>query len=148
MHPMVTQLEREYMKPRIPDFRPGDTVRVAVRIIEGDKERIQNYEGLCIARQGSGVNRTFTVRRVSFGVGMERTFLLHSPRVESIKDAMKLAIKDRVGGRSSEVGSIEIGSGFERHFLQPIDLIECPTKKGRHALLIRQRNQQAPLTFI
>lgn len=72
------------MKKRVPDFRPGDTVRVAVRIVEGDKERIQHFEGVCIARHGGGMDETFTVRRVSFGVGIERVFPLHSPRVEKI----------------------------------------------------------------
>jgi large subunit ribosomal protein L19 len=82
---MIKEIEQQYMKKEVPDFRPGDTVRVAVRIVEGDKERTQNYEGVVIARHGTGMNETFTVRRVSFGVGMERTFTLHSPRVEEIK---------------------------------------------------------------
>ena len=82
---LVTEIEREYMKKEVPDFRSGDTVSVAVRIVEGDKERIQNFEGVVIARSGGGMSEIFTVRRVSFGVGMERTFMLHSPRVETIK---------------------------------------------------------------
>jgi large subunit ribosomal protein L19 len=85
MHTIVREFEREYMKQSMPDFRPGDTVRVAVRIKEGDKERIQNFEGVVIGRNGTGMSETFTVRRVSFGVGMERIFPLHSPRVESVK---------------------------------------------------------------
>ncbi|MDA1192437.1 MAG: 50S ribosomal protein L19 [Candidatus Poribacteria bacterium] len=67
------------------DFHPGDTVRVNVRVIEGDKERIQPYEGVIMRRHGGGVNATFTVRRISFGVGMERTFPLFSPRIESVE---------------------------------------------------------------
>lgn len=85
MNLQVRDLERGYMKKEIPDFRPGDTVSVAVRIVEGDKERIQNFEGVVIARSGEGMSAIFTVRRVSFGIGMERTFMLHSPRVETIK---------------------------------------------------------------
>lgn len=85
MNLQVRDLERGYMKKEIPDFRPGDTVSVAVRIVEGDKERIQNFEGVVIARSGEGMSAVFTVRRVSFGIGMERTFMLHSPRVETIK---------------------------------------------------------------
>jgi large subunit ribosomal protein L19 len=81
----VREIDRRYMKKSVPDFRAGDTVRVAVRIVEGDKERVQNFEGLVIARRGEGLSETFTVRRVSFGVGMERIFMLHAPRVESIK---------------------------------------------------------------
>jgi len=81
----VKELENAQMKTDIPDFRPGDTVNVAVRIVEGEKERIQHFEGVCIRRKGSGLSETFTVRRLSYGVGMERIFPLHSPRVESIK---------------------------------------------------------------
>jgi large subunit ribosomal protein L19 len=84
MHPMVREAVRDQIKTSVPDFRPGDTVRVAVRIVEGDKERIQNFEGVCIGRSGGGMDATFTVRRVSIGVGMERIFPLHSPRVESV----------------------------------------------------------------
>lgn len=85
MESIISEVTRKHLKQQVPDFRPGDTVRVAVRIIEGDKERIQNFEGVCIGRSGSGMDETFTVRRVSYGVGMERIFPLHSPRVESIK---------------------------------------------------------------
>lgn len=81
----IRDFEAAQFKKDIPDFRPGDTVRVAVRIVEGDKERIQNYEGVCIRKRGGGIRETFTVRRVSFGVGMERIFPLHSPSIESIK---------------------------------------------------------------
>lgn len=85
MHPIVTDFEQTQLKKQIPEFRPGDTVRVSVRIVEGDKERIQDYEGVVIRRKGGGLRETFTVRRVSFGVGIERIFPLHSPRVEAIK---------------------------------------------------------------
>jgi large subunit ribosomal protein L19 len=81
---IVLTATRDQLKKQIPDFRPGDTLRVAVRIIEGDKERIQNFEGVCIGRSGEGMDAMFTVRRVSFGIGMERNFPLHSPRIESI----------------------------------------------------------------
>ncbi len=69
----------------IPDFQPGDTLRVNVRIKEGDRERIQAFEGVCIARDGGGVNETFTVRKISFGEGVERRFPILSPNVESIE---------------------------------------------------------------
>ncbi len=85
MHHAVTQYEKTQLKKNLPDFRPGDSVRVSVRIVEGDKERIQDYEGVVIRRKGTGMRETFTVRRVSFGVGMERIFPLHSPRIEEIK---------------------------------------------------------------
>jgi large subunit ribosomal protein L19 len=81
----IAEIEAPYLKSTIPSFRPGDTIRVSVRIVEGDKERVQDYEGVVIKRRGSGIRETITVRRVSFGVGMERTFQLHSPRIEEIK---------------------------------------------------------------
>jgi large subunit ribosomal protein L19 len=77
-------LEREGLKTNLPDFTPGDTIRVMVRVREGDKERLQAFEGLCIARRGGGINETFTVRKLSAGVGVERIFPLHSPVVASI----------------------------------------------------------------
>ena len=85
MSELVKEIERKFMKQAVPDFRPGDTVSVAVRIVEGDKERIQNFGGVVISRNSGGMSENFTVRRVSFGVGMERIFMIHSPRVESIK---------------------------------------------------------------
>ena len=85
MNLLVKELEQSFLKKQVPMFRAGDTVRVAVRIVEGNRERIQNFEGVCIGRRGSGMDETFTVRRVSFGVGMERTFSLHSPRVEDVQ---------------------------------------------------------------
>lgn len=85
MNPLVADVTREQIKKKVADFRPGDTLRVAVRIIEGDKERVQYFEGVCIARHGRGMDETFIVRRVSYGIGMERIFPLHSPRIESIK---------------------------------------------------------------
>lgn len=85
MNPKIMEIEKLQMKKNIPDFRPGDTVRVSVRIVEGDKERIQQFEGVCISRRGGGIRETFTLRRVSYGVGIERIFQLHSPRIESIE---------------------------------------------------------------
>ena len=81
----VEQFEREQMKKDVPEFRPGDTIRVNQRVREGDRERIQAFEGVCIARKGGGIHETLKVRKVSYGVGVERTFLLHSPQIESIK---------------------------------------------------------------
>ena len=83
MHPFV-ETQKEYLRNDIPTFRPGDTLRVNVRVREGDKERIQAFEGVCIARKHGGVNETFTVRKISGGVGVGRIFPLHSPSLESI----------------------------------------------------------------
>ena len=81
---IIQALEQEQLRSDIPDFAPGDTVRVHVKVVEGTRERIQMFEGVVIGRQGTGVRETFTVRRVSYGVGVERTFPVHSPRLEKI----------------------------------------------------------------
>jgi large subunit ribosomal protein L19 len=82
---IVTELEKEQLKSDVPEFGPGDTVRVHLRITEGGRERTQAFEGTVIARKHGGINEQFTVRRVAHAVGVERTFLLHSPRVERIE---------------------------------------------------------------
>lgn len=84
MHPFI-ETQKEYLREDIPTFRPGDTVRVNVRVREGDKERIQAFEGVCIARKHGGVSETFKVRKVSGGVGVERIFPLHSPSLAGIE---------------------------------------------------------------
>ena len=81
---IIQALEEEQLRSDIPVFRPGDTVRVHAKIVEGTRERIQVFEGVVIARQGAGVREMFTVRRISYGIGVERTFLVHSPRIEKI----------------------------------------------------------------
>ena len=80
----IEKITSNYLNPEVPEFRVGDTVKVGVRIIEGKKERIQNFEGTVISRKGSGVSETFTVRKMSAGVGVERIFPVHSPKLESI----------------------------------------------------------------
>lgn len=82
---LINKVTQEYMKNDIPEFRPGDKVKVHVRIKEGDKERIQIFEGLVIGRHGGGISETYTVRKISSGVGVERTFALHSPLVAQIE---------------------------------------------------------------
>jgi large subunit ribosomal protein L19 len=82
-------IEREGLKTDIPAFDPGDTVRVLVRVREGEKERLQAFEGVCIARRGGGINETFTVRKISAGVGVERIFPLHSPSISAIEMVRK-----------------------------------------------------------
>lgn len=85
MSNIINEIEREFLRSDIPAFRPGDTVRVQVKVVEGTRERIQAYEGVVIKRQGAGLNETFTVRRISYGVGVERTFPVHSPRLAAIE---------------------------------------------------------------
>jgi large subunit ribosomal protein L19 len=87
---VIEQLEKEQMAKlsagkKIPDFGPGDTVLVSVKVIEGDRSRVQAYEGVCIGRAGAGLNENFTVRKISYGEGVERVFPLYSPMIESIK---------------------------------------------------------------
>ena len=78
-------IDRESLKPDLPRFNPGDTVKVHVRVMEGTRERVQIFQGAVVKRQGSGVRETFTVRKISFGVGVERTFPLHSPVLSKIE---------------------------------------------------------------
>ncbi len=82
---VIREIEKEQMRDDIPDVEPGDTVRVLVRVREGGRERLQPFEGVCIARKGGGIRETMTVRKVSGGVGVERIFPLHSPTVAEIK---------------------------------------------------------------
>ena len=102
---ILKSIEHEQLKNKIPELRIGNTVRVHVRIKEGNKERIQVFEGIIIKKQGGGVNATFTVRRISYGVGVEKTFLVHSPMVEKVelvrvgkaRRAKLYYLRDRVG---------------------------------------------------
>ena len=82
-------LDAESLRSDIPDFRPGDTLKVHVRVVEGSRERVQLFQGVVIRRQGSGVRETFTVRKVSFGVGVERTFPVHTPIIQKIEVATR-----------------------------------------------------------
>lgn len=81
---LLQEVTRDQLRADLPDFAPGDTLRVNVRVREGDKERIQAFEGTCIARKGGHISETFTVRKISGGIGVERVFPIHSPTVESI----------------------------------------------------------------
>ena len=83
-HKILATVAIPYLKTGIPDFRPGDTLKVQVKVVEGESERIQAFEGVVIARKGGGISETFTVRKVSFGIGIERTFPIHSPRIAKI----------------------------------------------------------------
>ncbi|MCI8965477.1 MAG: 50S ribosomal protein L19 [Clostridia bacterium] len=102
---ILKSIEHEQLKSKIPDLHVGDTVRVHVKIKEGQRERIQVFEGIIIKKQGGGVNATFTVRRISYGVGVEKTFLVHSPNVEKVevirvgkaRRAKLYYLRDRVG---------------------------------------------------
>lgn len=102
---ILNSIEHEQLKNKVPELRVGDTVKVHVRVKEGNRERIQIFEGIIIKKQGGGVNATFTVRRISYGVGVEKTFLIHSPSVEKVevtrvgkaRRAKLFYLRDRVG---------------------------------------------------
>ena len=108
MDPRIQEIEREYTRSDLPAFDPGDTVRVRVRVVEGRKERVQAFEGICISRSGSGVGETFTVRKISGGVGVERIFPVHSPTIAGIeivrrghvRRAKLYYLRQRVGKRA------------------------------------------------
>ncbi|MDF2556749.1 MAG: ribosomal protein [Bacillales bacterium] len=85
MHKLIEELTKEQLRSDIPAFRPGDTVRVHVKVVEGTRERIQLFEGVCISRRGSGISESFTVRKISYGVGVERVFPLNTPRIDKIE---------------------------------------------------------------
>jgi len=93
MNPKIRELEKEFAKKNIPDFKAGDTVKVFVKIKEGAKIRLQAFEGIVIARKGSSLRETFTVRRISYGEGVERIFQLHSPSIDSVAIVKKGVVR-------------------------------------------------------
>jgi large subunit ribosomal protein L19 len=108
---MIDVVERPQLRDDLPDFRPGDTVRVHVRVVEGERERVQVFEGIVIRRRGSRLSETFTVRKISFGVGVERTFPVHSPMLAKIevvtrghvRRAKLYYLRSRVGKRATKI---------------------------------------------
>ena len=117
--PIITALEKKQIRKDIPDFRVGDTVRVHVNIKEGDKERIQVYEGVVIRRSGGGVRETFTVRKISYGEGVERTFPVHSPKLAKIEVMVlgsvrraKLYFLRELRGKAARIKSVRTRKAF------------------------------------
>ncbi|HSB69986.1 MAG TPA: 50S ribosomal protein L19 [Candidatus Methylomirabilis sp.] len=82
---LIQAVEEKHLRKDLPAFAPGDTMKVQVKVVEGDKERLQAFEGICIRRRGGGLSATFTVRKVTYGVGVERTFPLHSPSIDRVE---------------------------------------------------------------
>ena len=130
---IIKSIEHEQLKSKIPDLKIGNTVKVHVKIKEGNKERIQVFEGIIIKVQGSGVNKTFTVRKISYGVGVEKTFLIHSPLVEKVelvrvgkaRRARLFYLRDRVGKAAKT--KEQIGARIEnREITIKEDLAEEP----------------------
>jgi large subunit ribosomal protein L19 len=85
MQQLIEEITKEQLRSDLPEFRPGDTVRVHVKVIEGTRERIQVYEGVVIKRRGGGISETFTVRKISYGVGVERAFPVHTPKIANLE---------------------------------------------------------------
>ncbi len=130
---IIKSIEHEQMKNKIPALKVGDTIRVHQRIKEGNRERIQVFEGIIIKKQGGGVNATFTVRRVAYGVGVEKTFLVHSPMIEKVevvrvgkaRRAKLYYLRDRVG--KSAKTKEDIGARIEnKEIVIKEDMVEAP----------------------
>lgn len=121
---IIKSIEHEQMKNKIPSLKVGDTVKVSIKVKEGNKERIQVFEGIIIKKQGGGVNETFTVRRISYGIGVEKTFLIHSPVVEKVevvrvgtaRRAKLFYLRDRLG--KSAKTKEKIGAKIETNEIQ------------------------------
>ena len=130
---IIKSIEHEQLKNKIPDLKVGDTVRVHQRIKEGNRERIQVFEGIIIKKQGGSVNATFTVRRIAYGVGVEKTFLVHSPLVEKVevvrvgkaRRAKLYYLRDRVGKAAKT--KEDIGAKIESKYINiKEDLVDEP----------------------
>ena len=141
-------------KKKIPDFFPGDTIRVGVRIVEGKRERIQNFEGVCIAKKNRDINSSFTVRKISFGEGVERTFALYSPNVDSIKvirtgkvrRAKLYYLRDRKGksARIAEKIKKKIGIDVETKIHEVSEENVMPDTEQKTADSSQDSNKDAP----
>ena len=139
---IVKSIEHEQLKNKIPDLKVGNTVKVHARIKEGNKERIQVFEGTIIKVQGSGVNKTFTVRKISYGVGVEKTFLIHSPLVEKVelvrvghaRRAKLFYLRDRVGkaAKTREIAGARIED--KEIEIKGAEVVEEPVQEAEEAV--------------
>ncbi len=140
---IIKSIEHEQLKNKVPELKIGNTVRVHVKIKEGNKERIQVFEGIIIKKQGGGVNETFTVRKISYGVGVEKTFLVHSPLVEKVevvrvgraRRAKLYYLRDRVGkaSRTKE----QVGARIEnKEIVLKEEVIEEPAQEVEEAPVV------------
>src|SRR5262245_4359745 len=132
------QLEKARTGKKFPEFSPGDTVKVNVKVIEGSRERLQAYEGVCIGRAGTGMNENFTVRKISYGEGVERVFPLLSPRIDSIellrKGSVRRAklyyLRDR-SGKSARITERTSGHGFDEESLAAEAALKAEQKANK-----------------
>lgn len=148
---IIKSIEHEQLKNKIPDLHVGDTIRVHQRIKEGNRERIQVFEGIIIKKQGGGVNATFTVRRVAYGVGVEKTFLIHSPMVEKVevvrvgkaRRAKLYYLRDRIG--KSAKTKENLGARIEnKEITVKEDLIEEPVAEEVNEAPVEVAPEEAP----
>lgn len=145
-HPALKTFEESQHRKSMPYFQPGDTLRVNTRVIEGEKERIQAFEGVVLRRQGGGLGETFTIRKISYNVGVERTFLIHSPRIESItvvrrghvRRAKLYYLRERVGkgtrirARRKQIKPELLMQGVEQEVKTPKKKRTKPDQKPVH----------------
>ena len=138
---IIKSIEHEQLKKQVPMLKVGDTVKVHVRVKEGNRERIQIFEGIIIKKQGGGVNETFTVRRISYGVGVEKTFMLHSPTVEKVevvrvgkaRRAKLYYLRDRVGKAAKT--KEQVGARIETNMVTiKEDVLEVPATEAPEEL--------------
>ena len=149
---IIKSIEHEQLKNKIPELKVGNTVKVHVRIKEGNKERIQVFEGIIIKVQGGGVNQTFTVRKISYGVGVEKTFLVHSPLVEKVelvrvgkaRRARLFYLRDRVGKAAKT--KEQVGARIEdREIIIKEDLAEEPATEVTQTEEVAQNVTETPV---
>ena len=146
---IIKSIEHEQLKNKIPELKVGNTVKVHVRIKEGNKERIQVFEGIIIKKQGGGLNETFTVRKTSYGVGVEKTFLVHSPLVEKVelvrvgkaRRAKLYYLRDRVG--KSAKTKEQVGARIEdKEITVKEDLVEEPVAEEVATLVEEAKTEE------
>lgn len=151
---IIKSIEHEQMKNAIPDLKVGDTIRVHQRIKEGNRERIQVFEGIIIKKQGGGLNATFTVRRVAYGCGVEKTFLIHSPMVEKIevvrvgkaRRAKLYYLRDRVGKAAKTKENIGARIETKEIVIKGAETEEAPVAEEVATPAIEEAKVEAPVT--
>ena len=151
---IIKSIEHEQMKNAIPDLKVGDTVRVHQRIKEGNRERIQVFEGIIIKKQGGGLNATFTVRRVAYGCGVEKTFLIHSPMVEKVevvrvgkaRRAKLYYLRDRVGKAAKTKEDIGARIETKEIVIKGAETEEAPVAEEVATPAVEEAKVEAPAT--
>lgn len=151
---IIKSIEHEQMKNAIPDLKVGDTIRVHQRIKEGNRERIQVFEGIIIKKQGGGLNATFTVRRVAYGCGVEKTFLIHSPMVEKIevvrvgkaRRAKLYYLRDRVGKAAKTKEDIGARIETKEIVIKGAETEEAPVAEEVETPAVEEAKVEAPAT--